>query len=164
VIAGQSTVVHEVAAQLSGAFRIVVPIGGGGLASGTLLGAPGGTRVLGVEVAASRAVSAAIAAGEVVHVDVGPTLADGLAGNLASDALTPGIIARGGADLVAVDEPAISRAVRTLALAHGVVAEPSGAVGVAAALCSDVPEDLPAVFVITGRNVTAGTFTALLEG
>lgn len=160
VIAGQSTIVQEAADQLPGAFRIVVPVGGGGLVSGTALGAPDRARVLGVESAASRAVSASVAAGHVVNVEVGATLADGLAGNLAPDTITPAILTEHGTELTAVDEAAIGEAIRILALQHGIVAEGSGAVGIAAARAAMVPADLPAVFVITGRNIAAA---ALLE-
>jgi threonine dehydratase len=163
VIAGQSTIVREVADQLPGAFRIVVPVGGGGLVSGTALGAPDHARVLGVESAASRAVSASVAAGHVVDVEVGATLADGLAGNLARDAITPAILTEHGTELTAVDEVAIRAAIRTLALQHGIVAEGAGAVGVAAAHATLVSADLPAVFVITGRNIAAATLLEVLS-
>jgi threonine dehydratase len=163
VIAGQSTIVAEAANQLPGAFRIVVPVGGGGLVCGTALGAPDRARVLGVESAASRAVSASVAAGHVVNVEVGATLADGLAGNLAPDAITPAILTEHGTELTAVDEAAIREAIRTLALQHGIVAEGSGAVGIAAASAAMVPADLPAVFVITGRNIAAATLLEVLS-
>ena len=164
VIAGQATVVGEVADQLDGPFRIVVPVGGGGLAAGTALGAPERAMVVGVEARASRAVSAAMRAGRVVAVDVGPTIADGLAGNVASDASTPEILSRYGVAMTDADEPAIHAAVRELALNHGIVAEGSAAVGIAAAAGGDIPADRPAVFVITGRNIAADRLASLLTG
>ena len=163
VIAGQATIVSEVAVDLAGAFQIVVPVGGGGLASGTGLAAPARVRVLGVEAAASRGVSAAVTAGRVVHVTVGDTIADGLAGNIADDAMTPRLIAESGVRLSAVPETAIHEAVRELALRHGVVAEGSASVGVAAALTGQVPPDRPTVFVITGRNIAAERFAQLVN-
>ncbi|WP_020015020.1 threonine ammonia-lyase [Promicromonospora sukumoe] len=162
VIAGQATVMHEIAAVLPGPARVVVPVGGGGLASGTALGAPERLSVLGVEAAASRAVSASMTAGQVVQVEVRPTIADGLAGNIAEDALTPGILRTAGVPVVAAEEAAIEQAVAELALRHGVVAEGSGAVGVAAALGGALPTDLPTVFVITGRNITAARLSTLV--
>lgn len=162
VIAGQATVVREVAGQLAGPFTVVVPLGGGGLAAGTAIGAPPGTRVVGVEAYASRAVSAAMGAGRIVGIEVGPTIADGLAGNLAPDATTPALLAGHGVLLRTVDEPAIGAAVRELALRHGIVAEGSAAVGVAAARAGQVPADRPTVFVITGRNLAADRLARLL--
>jgi threonine dehydratase len=164
VIAGQATVVGEVADQVDGPFRIVVPVGGGGLASGTALGAPGRAVVVGVEAGASRAVSAAMRAGRVVTVDVGSTIADGLAGNVAADAVTPDILSRHGVRMTNADEPAIHAAVRELALSHGIVAEGSAAVGIAAAATGNIPADRPTVFVITGRNIAADRLAGLLTG
>jgi threonine dehydratase len=162
VIAGQATIVGEVSASLPAPFRIVVPVGGGGLAAGTALGAPEGATVLGVESDRSRAVSASMAAGSVVSVPVGTTIADGLAGNIAADAMTPGILTDHAVAVLAVSETAIESAVRSLALAHGVVAEGSGAVGVAAATAGLITPDMPTVFVITGRHIAAAQLAQLL--
>jgi threonine dehydratase len=164
VIAGQATMVGEVADQVDGPFRIVVPVGGGGLAAGTALAAPERAMVVGVEARASRAVSAAMRARRIVAVDVGPTIADGLAGNIASDTVTPDILSRHGVRMTDADEQAIHSAVRKLALSYGVVAEGSAAVGLAAAAGGNIPADRPAVFVITGRNIAADRLAELLTG
>lgn len=156
VIAGQATLVTELAAALDGAFQIVVPVGGGGLAAGVAVGAAAvdqGIRVLGVEAAASRAVSAAMDAGRVVEVPVRPTLADGLAGNLDPRASTPELLSDHRVTVCAVTEPEIVGAIRHLLHGHGILAEGSGAVGVAAALAGRIGDDLPTVLVITGRNI-----------
>ena len=162
VIAGQATVVGEVAEQVVGPFRIVVPVGGGGLAAGTALGAPARASVIGVEAQASRAVSASVRAGRVIDVDVEPTIADGLAGNIAADTITPRILSQHGVHVTAADEAAIRVAVRELAFRHGIVAEGSAAVGIAAAAAGNIPADLPTVFVITGRNIAANRLAGLL--
>ncbi|GAA2234581.1 threonine/serine dehydratase [Promicromonospora sukumoe] len=162
VIAGQATVVREIADALPGPAQIVVPVGGGGLVSGTVLGVPDRYRVLGVESAASLAVSASMAAGRIVQVPVGSTIADGLAGNIAPDTLAPSILTAAGVDVIAADELAIERAVTALAIDHGIVCEGSGAVGIAAAMNALMPTDLPTVFVITGRNITGPRLAALL--
>ena len=162
VIAGQATVMTEVLDQLSGPFRIVVPVGGGGLVAGISLAAPERVRVLGVEAARSTAVSAAIEAGHLVDVTVGETIADGLAGNLGPGTITPGILRDRGTPVVSVAEDALRRAVRFLATGHGLVVEGSGAVGIAAAQGGLVGSDVPAVFVITGRNIAAAVRAEIL--
>ena len=162
VIAGQATVVGEVAEQVVGPFRIVVPVGGGGLAAGTALGAPARASVIGVEAQASRPVSASMRAGRVIDVDVEPTIADGLAGNIAADTITPRILSQHGVPVTVADEAAIRAAERELALRHGIVAEGSAAVGIAAAAAGNIPADLPTVFVITGRNIAADRLAGLL--
>jgi threonine dehydratase len=155
-------VVCDVAEQVVGPFRIVVPVGGGGLAAGTALGAPARASLIGVEAQASRAVSASMSAGRVIDVDVEPTIADGLAGNIAADTITPRILSQHGVPVTAADEAAIRAAVRELALRHGIVAEGSAAVGIAAAAAGNIPADLPTVFVITGRNIAADRLAGLL--
>ena len=162
VIAGQATIKTELLEQLSGPFQIVAPVGGGGLVAGISLAAPAGVRVLGVESARSTAVSASIDAGHLVKVSVGDTIADGLAGNLGPDTITPTILRNCGTPVVRVDEDAIRRAVRYLATKQGLVVEGSAAVGIAAAQNGLVSPDLPAVFVITGRNIAAATLAELL--
>ncbi|WP_053206053.1 threonine ammonia-lyase [Jiangella muralis] len=162
VIAGQATMVGEVVRQLPGGFRIVVPVGGGGLASGTALGAPPDATVVGVEASASRAVSASMSAGRIVDVEIGATIADGLAGGIAREALTPAILREHGVQVIAAEEPGIRAAVRELALRHGIVAEGSAAVGIAAARAGDIPGDQPTVFVITGRNIAADRLADLV--
>ncbi|MBK6762349.1 MAG: pyridoxal-phosphate dependent enzyme [Micrococcales bacterium] len=161
VIAGQATIAREIADHVPPGFRIVVPVGGGGLAAGTALGAPSES-VVGVEASASRAVSTAMRAGHPVHVEIGSTIADGLAGNIAADALTPAILRERRVPVIAADEPGLRAAVRELALQHGVVAEGSAGAGIAAARAGDIPSDQPTVFVITGRNITAERFCELL--
>ena len=112
--------------------------------------------------AGSRAVSASMSAGRVIDVDVEPTIADGLAGNIAADTITPGILRQHGVRVTAADEAAIRAAVRELALRHGIVAEGSAAVGIAAAAAGNIPADLPTVFVITGRNIAADRLAGIL--
>ena len=63
-----------------------------------------------------------------------------------------------------MDDSAIREAIAALALGHGIVAEGSAAVGVAAAFRGKVPTDLPAVFVVTGRNIAAATLAEVLSG
>lgn len=163
VIAGQATIVAEVADQLGGPFQIVVPVGGGGLASGTALAAPARVSVIGVESAASRAVSASMAAGEVVEVEIGDTIADGLAGGISPDTITPAILREHGIPVIAAEEQRLRDAVRELALRHGIVAEGSAAAGIAAVRAGDIPTDEPTVFVITGRNIAAARLTELVS-
>jgi threonine dehydratase len=163
VIAGQATWAAETAEQVPGGATLVVPVGGGGLLAGTALWAAARPehRVVGVEARASRAVSAAVAAGRVVEVPVGPTLADGLAGNLEPGSITPGLAAGRVHAFAAVTEAEIERAIRLLA-AGGLVVEGAGAVGLAALLAGRVPLDGQVVVLLSGRNIAAGTLARIL--
>jgi threonine dehydratase len=174
VIAGAATIGTELgtAAPPDERITVVTSLGGGGLASGLTLwaGARGRARVVAVETEASRAVSAALAAGHRVTVPVGATVADGLAGNLEDGCPTPGILAtahRGAAQGVVttavVREVEIAAAVRWLYATLGLVAEGAGATAVAAVLAGRVPTDTGRLVVlVTGRNVTAETYTRML--
>jgi threonine dehydratase len=167
VIAGQATVALELFDQVPDLTTLVAPVGGGGLVAGLVLAARQrpGVGVRGVETDASPAVSASVAAGRVVTVPVGPTLADGLAGNIEAGSVTVPMIAGGVEQMAGADEDAIAEAVRFLAFEHGLVVEPSGAVAVAGLLSGRVdPGAGPTAVVVTGRNVTNALFADLLSG
>jgi threonine dehydratase len=161
VMAGQGSIIAELSAQLDGSFTALVPVGGGGLVSGIALAARlsiADIRVIGVEAAASRAVSTAAGAGHIVQVEVGPTIADGLAGNLDPSTVSPAIIRATGTRILAADEQSLRRAMRTLAADAGIYAEGSAAAGLAAFLDGQAPVDRPVVVIVTGRNITPASF------
>ncbi len=164
VIAGQSTIGREVAHEIDGPVTIVAPIGGGGLVAGLSLWATGspGVRIVGVEVEASRSVSAAIARGAIVSLPIGQTLADGLAGNLEPGCITPALIGKHTYALTSVSEADIRPAMRFLAAEHGLVVEGAGAVAVAAVLSGKVDPSGPVVALVTGRNIALPTFAEVL--
>ena len=88
MVAGQGTVGLEILEDLEGVDTIVVPCGGGGLVAGIAAAAAGSdVRVLPVEPESSRALHAALEAGEPVRVEAG-SIADGL------NAPFAGVIAR----------------------------------------------------------------------
>jgi threonine dehydratase len=165
VIAGQSTLLTEVAGVLEEDFTVVVPAGAGGLLSGVALGARRAAqdvRVIGVEAEACRALSTAVTAGRVVPVEMGETIADGLAGNLEPESLTPAIVRDCGVTMVAVAEAAIRRSVRELVTTAGLVAEGASATSLAALRGGLVPLDRPVVLVVSGRNIDLGLLTTIL--
>jgi threonine dehydratase len=166
VIAGQATCLTEVRGQLPGGFTVAVPVGGGGLLAGTLLAADphDDIRVVGVESAASRAVSAAVAAGRITPVRIGETLADGLAGNLEAGTVTSAVAAAHDVRLTAVTEPLIAAAVRYLAVRCGLVVEGAGGVGLASLLGGQLPTDRPVVLLLTGRNIAPDVLASVLDG
>jgi threonine dehydratase len=165
VIAGQSTIGRELDAQLPGPLTVAAPLGGGSLASGLGLWASGraGARVVGIEADRSTAMSAALAAGEIVPVEVGDTIADGLAGNLEPGAVTFELVRDHVATVVQASEAEIEEAIRFLARAHGIVAEGAGATAVAAVMTGRVPRgDEPLVAIVSGRNIALPRLAAVL--
>jgi threonine dehydratase len=164
VIAGAATIGRELEA-LGEPLAVVCALGGGGLASGLGLWAAqrDGTRVLGVEAARSPAFSSALAAGAITRIEVGETLADGLAGNLEPGSATFPLVREHVAAVASAEEPEIEEAIRFLARAHGIVAEGAGAVPVAALLTGALEVDgATVVVVVSGRNIALDRLAAVL--
>jgi threonine dehydratase len=166
VIAGQATIGTDLLGQVTGEFTVVCGIGGGAMASGLgLTGrASGRMSVIGVEAAASLAMSSAVRAGQVVPVEVHDSLADGLTGNLEPGTVTVDLIGEYVSRLVSVTEEQIIGAIRYLARAHGLVAVGSGAAPVAAIMSGEIPAAGQFVAVISGRNIAMHTLAQLLPG
>ena len=173
VIAGQGTILAEVLDQVPDVATIVTPIGGGGLASGIGLaasttgqGSDRHVRVVGVEAVQSPAFRTALDAGRPVPIIAGPTLADGLAGNFEPGSVTFNLVQRTVANVVTVTEDEIATAMRFLAREHGIIAEGSGAVGVASVLHAPPTQPIngATVIIVTGRNIATSTLTGVLAG
>jgi threonine dehydratase len=165
VVAGGGTVALELLHALDGPMTIVCPAGGGGLISGVALAASErpGVRVVGAQAEASPALSASVAAGRVVAVDVLPTLADGLAGNLQARSITIELAQRYVDSFVTLSEEEIAAAIRFLHAEHGLVVEGAGAVTVGAVLAGRISTDRgPLVCLVTGRNIAAETLARVL--
>lgn len=166
VIAGAGTVMLEILQDLPGAGTVVVPVGGGGLASGVGLVARAvnpALRVVGAQPAASPAMHAALAAGRLVPVADRPTLADGLAGNIEAGSVTFPLVQSALDGIALVDEAAIAAAMRAFLDSHHLVVEGSGAVGLAAlrgGLRPAPPE--PVVLIVSGGNVATAVLARIL--
>ena len=131
VVAGQGTVAREFEAQAGPLDTVLVAVGGGGLVGGIAAWYGEGTRVIAVEPRTSRALDAALAAGEPCDVDVAGVAADSLGarrvGTLAFD-----IARRYGVRTVLVEDGDITAAQRALWTQARVFAEPGGATALAA--------------------------------
>ena len=157
IIAGAGTVGLEILEQRPQTRTIYVPMGGGGQISG--VGAAvkrmrEGVRVIGVEPVGAARMSASLAAGHAVTLERAESIADGLL------TLRPGDVTfahvRAFVDrVVTVDDAAMASAVKWLFREARVVAEPSGAAAVAAALRDG---DSGAVAVISGGNVDPAAY------
>ncbi len=150
IIAGQGTMGLEILEQVEEATggppdAIIVPIGGGGLIAGVAAAvkrlAPQ-TLILGVEPERAATFHAARDAGGPVHLDVGKTIADGLATpNVGANAFETAAPLIDG--LVLVDEASISLAVLRFIEHEKSIVEGAGAAGLAALLSeADPPQPL----------------------
>ncbi|TDC01926.1 threonine/serine dehydratase [Micromonospora fluostatini] len=167
VIAGQGTVGLEIAQDLPDVDVVLVPVGGGGLASGvaTAIRAlrPAAT-VVGVEPALAADAHESLATGALTSWEPAltyRTVADGLRTNLS--ALTFAHLRERLDTVVTVSEAEILAATGRLARDVRLVAEPSGAVALAARLFHS--DELPpgrTVAVVTGGNVDPALLAGLL--
>lgn len=165
VVAGQGTVGLEIFEELPDARTLVVPAGGGGLIGGVGTVARAldpAVRVVGVQTPRTAAVHASLAAGRLVSPPYGPTLCEGLSGDIDQRSLD--LVRQVVDEVVLVDEDAVRRAIRWLYVEEGVVAEGSAAVA-AAALLEGAIGGLqgPVAAVLTGSNLDAHRLARILE-
>ena len=173
IIAGQGTVGLEVAEDVPDLAAVLVPIGGGGLASGVAVAIRAlrpGARIIGVEPELGADAAESLREGRIVRWDAartGSTIADGTR--------TQAIGKRPFAHLsrlldgiVTVSEAEIAAGVRLVAEESRLVVEPSGALAPAAARYRATEARLTGlagtvVAVVSGGNVDPDRYRALLE-
>jgi threonine dehydratase len=159
IIAGQGTVGLEILEQCPDVAAVVVPIGGGGLASGVAAAVKqtrADVKVIGVEPTGAAKMRASLDAGHPVTLPSTSTIADGLMPVRPGD-LTFDHITRFADDVVTVSDEAIVEAVLWALNRAKVVAEPSGAASLAAVLSGAIDArsriEGPVVAIISGGNV-----------
>jgi threonine dehydratase len=169
VIAGQGTIGLELAEDVDEIDRVLVPISGGGLISGVAVAIKAlspRTQVVGVEPALAADAAESFRRGERIawtSEAAGRTIADGLR--------TPEVGALPWAhirelvdDVVTVEEDEIRDAIKVLALGSRLVAEPSGAVPVAAYRSGRLPAVGRTVAVVSGGNIDPALLVDVLSG
>jgi threonine dehydratase len=165
VMAGQGTVGLELAEDVADLGLVLVPVGGGGLASGVataLRAMQPRARIVGVEPEASDDTRRSLAAGRRESIPVGRTIADGQQLNTPG-ALTFPVLAALVDEVVTVSDAEIVAAMRFLFERLKTVAEPSGACALAALLAGTVEaEGLRVGVTISGGNVDSARFAKLL--
>jgi threonine dehydratase len=166
VIAGAGTVGLEIIEDWPEVDTIVAAVGGGGLLAGIALAAAEASRpvaVIGVEAEASSPFTASLAAGRIVRVDVQPTLADGLAGNLDPDTPTFAVIRTRVREIACVTEPELRQAVAGVLRHERLIAEGAGAAAVAALVAGRLRTSGQRVAVVlTGANIDEEVLTEIL--
>jgi threonine dehydratase len=167
-IAGQGTIAAEILDQLDGEpDSVIVPVGGGGCIAGIttyLAERTTKTSVLGVEPAGAAAMIAALAAGEPVTLDHVDQFVDGAAVNRAGTLTYAALAAAGDmVSITTVDEGAVCTAMLDLYQNEGIIAEPAGALSVAALLEADVEPGSVVVCVISGGNNDVSRYNEVLE-
>ncbi|HKX90807.1 MAG TPA: pyridoxal-phosphate dependent enzyme, partial [Sphingomicrobium sp.] len=133
--------------------RIVVPCGGGGLASGIALACPDAEIVL-VEPTGWDDMGRSLEGGAIVPVppDAPPTLCDALQTPRVSP-ITFAILRQRRAAAVSVSDADVEEAIRFAWANHGLVVEPGGAAALAALVAGIVAPRAGDVIILSGGNV-----------
>ena len=154
IVVGQGTAGLEMVEQLGRPpRRIVIPCGGGGLASGIALAVPEAETVV-VEPEGWDDMARSLERGEIVPVgaDAPDTFCDAIMTPRVSP-LTFGILRDRHARGVAVSDAEVADAIRFAWQKHGLVVEPGASVALAALLAGKVPPVEDTVVVVSGGNI-----------
>jgi threonine dehydratase len=153
IISGQGTIGLEIAEQVEELETVVLPIGGGGLASGISLALRAtrpGLRIVGVQAAGTRPGGS------------GFTIADGIAVKQPGE-LTMGILGETLDEIVHVEDEQIAEAMVLLAERTKLVVEGAGAVAVAAILHGAAGGSGPALALLSGGNIDASLMVQVMR-
>jgi threonine dehydratase len=165
MIAGDGTIGLELAEDLPELRAVVVPFGGGGLASGIACAVRAlrpEVRVYAAEVEGAAPLAAALEAGHPVQIGRQPSFVDGIGSGTVLPAMWPLVSSVLDGSIV-VSLAQVASAMRLLAARARVVAEGAGAAALAAALTGQAGEG-PVAAVISGGNIDPATFAAILAG
>jgi threonine dehydratase len=165
IVAGQGTAGLEIVEQLGRTpNRIIVPCGGGGLASGIALAVPDAEIVI-VEPEGWDDMARSLEIGEIVPVpaDASNTFCDALQTPRVSP-ITFGILREREATALWVSDSEAAEAVRLAWERHGLVVEPGGAVALAALLSGKVAPLEETVVVLSGGNIDPALHRRIVSG
>ena len=165
VIAGQGTIGLEIMDDLPDVNTIVVPIGGGGLASGVAAAVKmlhPNVRVIGVQAAGAAGMKASLDAGHIVELPSAKTIADGIAVKRPGENTFE--LCRQYLDqVVTVDDDEIAQAILFLMERGKMVAEGAGAAPVAAILNRKLDVTGKVAAVISGGNIDVTMLSRIIE-
>ncbi len=157
VIAGAGTIGLEIVETMPLFDVLVVPLGGGGLASGVglaLKAAAPKVTIVGVEVEASSPFTLSLEAGRITEIRPRSSLADGLVGNLEPGSITFPLVKQVVDYVVTVSEDDLGRAMKGLATEERLIVEGAGAAAVAAIIAGKASAPgQRVVAMVTGGNV-----------
>lgn len=168
IVAGAGTVGLEILEDLPDATTVLVPIGGGGLIAGIAVAIKEqrpDARIIGVEPEGAPAMWRSLQSHKPERLERVQTIADGLSAPFAG-ALPFEIVQRYVDDVVLVSDSSIREAMVLLLERCKVLAEPGGAVGIAALIEGRVTaqQGAPTVAVISGGNIDAARLATILAG
>jgi threonine dehydratase len=167
IVAGQGTAALELLTDAPDLDALLVPIGGGGLISGSSIAAHAlrpGLRVIGVEPDTANDSYLSLQKGERVSTPLSNSMADGLLPTAPGEITFP-IMQQHLESIVLVSDEEIAEAVRFLLLRTKLVVEPSGAAPVAALLNGKAPAVAGKRIgvILSGGNIDPSKLAGLLN-
>ena len=164
VILGQGTTALEIVNEWRDVEAIIVPIGGGGFASGVALAAKAvnpAIQVIGVEPQGAACMENAMQKGEIATLPFVDTVADGCAVKTPGD-LTFALCKKYLDDIITVSEMEIMGALLSLIERHKLIAEGAGVLSLAA-LSHLSFQNKKVVAILSGGNIDISTISALID-
>jgi threonine dehydratase len=165
VMAGNGTIGLEILEDLPDPDAIVIPYGGGGLASGIASAVKAlrpATRIVTAEPQGGAALAAAFEAGRPVDVEYRPSFVDGSGSRRVLDSMWP-LVSVLVDQALAIPVEDVAAAVRTLAERVRVIAEGAGALAPAAALSGRAGTG-KVVCIVSGGNINLSKLAEILGG
>ena len=167
-IAGQGTLGLELLTDLPEVETVLIPLSGGGLASGVAAALKAGRndiRVVGVCMERGPGMYQSLQAGKPIFTEELPTLADSLGGGIGVDNQYTFPMIRDLVDeIVLLTEQEIAAAIRHAYWQEREVIEGSGSVGIGAVLAGKVALTGPTAIVVSGRNIDMDLHHRLISG
>ncbi|WP_026619069.1 threo-3-hydroxy-L-aspartate ammonia-lyase [Ensifer sp. WSM1721] len=167
IIAGQGTAALELFEEIGAVDVLAVPLGGGGLLAGSALSARAlspGCAVIGIEPEVGNDGQQSLRKGEIVHIPVPKSIADGAITTHVGYHNFP-IIKRDVDDVVTVTDAQLVETMRFFAERMKIIVEPTGCLAAAAVLQGLIDCAGKRVgILISGGNIDLATFNTLLSG
>lgn len=168
VIAGQGTIGLEIADALPDVALVLVPLSGGGLASGVAAAIKAKrpqAMVIGMSMERGAAMAASLAVGAPLEVQEVETLADSLGGGIGLDnRLTFAMCRDLLDDVILLSEDEIAAGIRHAMTIENQIVEGAGAVGIAALLTGKIRPDGPTAIVVSGGNIDPAVHRQIVNG
>ncbi|WP_294515144.1 threonine ammonia-lyase [uncultured Intestinimonas sp.] len=161
---GQGTIAYEIFSDLPDVDIILVPVGGGGLASGVatlskLLNP--NVKVIGVEPTGAASMKASLEAGHIVTLDKVDTIADGVAVKTPGDKIFP-YIQQNLDGIITIDDHELVDAFLDMMEKHKMIVENAGLLSIAALNHLDC-KGKNVVSVLSGGNMDVITVSSLVQ-
>jgi threonine dehydratase len=166
IMAGQGTAAKELIEEVGPLDVLIVPLGGGGLLSGSATAAKAmspGCTVVGVEPEAGNDGQQSFRSGQIVRIETPKTIADGAQTQFLGRHTFP-VIQQRVDDILTVSDAELVEAMKFFASRMKMIVEPTGCLGAAAAFGRRLDLAGKRVGVIlTGGNIDLARFAALIQ-